>query len=128
MEKAKIRKTKVKSTSAEDLSQLIITAMQDKKANNILSLDLRHIPEAMSDYFIICHAASTTQVRAIVDNVEEEARTKVAIKPYHVEGRSNAEWCLIDFGDIIVHVFQEEKRAFFQLEDLWSDAIFKHYD
>jgi ribosome-associated protein len=128
LEQIKKRAKKAKTSSAEVLNELIISLIQDKKGNNILSLDLRHIPEAIADYFIICHALSTTQVRAITDHIDEEVKKQVGLKPYHLEGRANAEWCLIDFGDVIVHVFQQEKREFYQLEDLWSDAMIKHYD
>lgn len=91
-------------------------------------MDLRHINEAMSDYFIVCDGASTTQTRAIIDNVEEEVKKQLLMKPFHLEGRSNGEWCLLDFGEVIVHVFQTEKREFYQLEDLWSDAHSQHFD
>jgi ribosome-associated protein len=126
LEKSKVRK-KSKTTSATDLKALIIALREDKKGNDIVSLDLREIPEAITDYFIICHAESTTQTRAIIDHLEAEVRNQAAIKPLHIEGRSNGEWCLIDFGDVVVHVFQREKREFYQLEDLWSDAVVEHY-
>lgn len=126
MEKIKLKKTK-KNTSSENLNELVVSLIQDKKGNNILSLDLRNIPEAITDYFVICHCESTTQTRAIVDHLEEEVRKQTLIKPLHVEGRSNGEWCLIDFGDVVVHVFLREKREFYQLEDLWSDAVVERY-
>lgn len=128
MEKIKIKKTTKKTTSAESLNDLIISLIQDKKGKNLISLDLRKIPEAMSDYFIICHGDSTTQVRAITDYLEEEVRKQTGAKPYHLEGRNNAEWCLIDFGNVIVHVFEKEKRDFYQLEDLWSDGILQRFE
>lgn len=127
MEKIKVKKTIKKSTSAEDLNELIVSLIQDKKGHDIVSLDLRKIPEAMSDYFVICHGDSTTQTRAITDYLEEEIRKRTAVKPYHLEGRNNGEWCLIDFGDVIVHVFEKEKREFYQLEDLWSDGVLQRY-
>jgi ribosome-associated protein len=126
LEKVKVKK-KVKTTSAESLNELVVSLIQDKKGNDIVSLDLRNIPEAITDYFVICHAESTVQVRAILDHLEEEVKKQTMMKPFHLEGRSNGEWCLIDFGDVIVHVFQREKREFYQLEDLWSDAVVKHY-
>lgn len=127
MEKGKTKK-KGKATGAEELNELVVSLIQDKKGKDIVSLDLRQIPEAITDYFVICHALSTTQVRAILDYLEEEVRKQTSLKPYHLEGRANGEWCLIDFGDVVVHIFQEEKRAFYQLEDLWSDALVKHYE
>lgn len=126
MEKIKAKK-KTNTTSADTLCDLVVSLIQDKKGNNIVSLDLRKIPEAITDYFIICDGSSTVQVRAILDHLEEEVKKQTSLKPYHVEGRSNGEWCLIDFGDVIVHVFQTEKREFYQLEDLWSDAVVEHY-
>ena len=128
MEKIKVKKTTKKTTSAESLNDLIISLIQDKKGKNLISLDLRKIPEAMSDYFIICHGDSTIQTRAITDYLEEEVRKQTNEKPYHLEGRNNGEWCLIDFGSVIVHVFEKEKREFYQLEDLWSDGILKRYE
>ncbi|MFN8283024.1 MAG: ribosome silencing factor [Chitinophagales bacterium] len=126
LEKLKVRKT-VKKEQTPNLTDLVVSLIQDKKGNGIVSLDLREIPEAITDYFVICHAESNTQVRAITDYVEEEVRKQTSLKAFHVEGRANAEWCLIDFGDVIVHIFQTEKREFYQLEELWNDAKFQHY-
>lgn len=127
MEKIKVKKTTKKTSSAETLNELIISLIQDRKGHDIVSIDLRKIPEAMSDYFVICHGDSTTQTRAITDYLEEEVRKQINAKPFHLEGRNNGEWCLIDFGDVVVHVFEKEKREFYQLEDLWSDGILKRY-
>ncbi|MEN9447212.1 MAG: ribosome-associated protein [Bacteroidota bacterium] len=125
----KIKITKKRQAVAVDsLCNVIIAAIQDKKGNNIACLDLQNIPEAITDFFVVCDANSTVQVRAILDNVEEEVKKQLHVKPFHLEGRSNGEWALLDFGDIVVHVFQTEKREFYQLEDLWSDAGIKHYD
>lgn len=126
LEKIKIKKT-LKSVPKQNLTDLIVTLIQDKKGNNIISLDLRNIPEAITDYFVICHCESGVQVRAITDYLEEEIRNRTNLKPYHVEGRNNAEWCLVDFGEVIVHIFQREKREFYQLEELWNDATLQHY-
>jgi len=122
-----IVKKRAKKIVGDNLVDTIVSLIQDKKGNDIVSLDLRNIPEAITDYFVICHAESTTQVRAITDYLEEEVRKQTLLKPYHVEGRSNGEWCLVDFGDVIVHIFQREKREFYQLEELWSDAVLKQY-
>lgn len=122
MRKVKAKKSSVSAISATELSVLTVDLIQDRKGNSIVSLDLRNIPEAITDYFVVCHANSTTQVRAILDYLEEEVKNRIGIKPIHIEGRSNGEWCLIDFGDVIVHIFLQEKREFYQLEELWSDA------
>ena len=127
MEKIKVKK-RTKNASTDNLNELIVSIIQDKKGTDIVSLDLRKIPEAIADYFVICHGESTTQTRAITDHLEEEVRKQANIKPFHIEGRSNGEWCLLDFGDVVVHIFQREKREFYQLEDLWSDAVIKHYE
>lgn len=124
----KIVKSISSITSGEIVADMIVEFIQDKKGKDIIQLNLTKIPEAVADYFIICHADSTTQVRAIIDYVEHELIEKLDLKNIHVEGRSNGEWALADMGDIVVHVFQTEKREFYQLEDLWSDAGIKIYE
>ena len=100
----------------------IIQAVQEKKAHNIISLDLRKIPEAVADFFIVCEGGSTTQVRAIADSVEEEVRKNCDELPYKHEGRTSMQWVLIDFVNVVVHVMLPESRRFYKLEDMWSDA------
>lgn len=128
MEDLKVLKTAEKNLPLETLAELIVGFIQDKKGKDIVSLNLSAIPEAVADYFIICHADSTTQVRAIVDNVEYEAAQIIGKGRINLEGRSNGEWALADLGDIVVHVFQTEKRAHYMLEELWSDAKIKVYE
>jgi ribosome-associated protein len=107
----------------------IIQAVQEKKAHNIISLDLRKIPEAVADFFIICEGGSTTQVKAIADWVEEEVRKNCEELPYKHEGRTSMQWVLIDFVNVVVHVMLPESRRFYKLEDMWSDApMEKHED
>lgn len=115
-------------TNTDTLAEMIVGFIQDKKGKDIISLNLTNIPEAVADYFIICHADSTTQVRAIVDNVEHELINIVGLNNIHIEGRSNGQWALADIGDIVVHVFQTEAREHYQLEDLWNDATIKIYE
>jgi ribosome-associated protein len=105
----------------------IIQAIQDKKAQNIISLDLRKIPEAVADFFVICEAGSTTQVKAIADSVEEEVRKNCDELPYKHEGRTSMQWVLIDYVNVVVHVMLPENRRFYQLEDMWSDAPQEKY-
>lgn len=114
--------------SDDILAEMIVGFIQDKKGKDIIKLNLTEIPEAVADYFIICHADSTTQVRAIIDNVEHELNQISGINDIHIEGRSNGEWALADIGGIVVHVFQTERREHYQLEDLWSDASIKIYE
>jgi ribosome-associated protein len=100
----------------------IIKAIQEKKGENIISLDLRKIPEAVSDYFIICEAGSTIQVRAIADFIEESVKKQLGENPYRHEGYSALQWVLIDYVNIVVHIMQPETRKFYKLEEMWSDA------
>jgi len=105
----------------------IVSAMQEKKAKNIVSLDLNKIDDSVTKYFVICDATSTTQVDAIYDNVIEEVQKNCDIKPFHREGYNNSEWILIDYFDIVVHIFREDIRRYYKLEDLWADAALKNY-
>jgi ribosome-associated protein len=116
-----------KNEATIELAEMVVELIQDKKGNDIVCLDLTSIPEAVTDYFIICHCESTTQTRAIVDHLEHEIQKRLHIKALHMEGRSTGEWCLADFGEVVVHVFIREKREFYQLEDLWHDAKIKRY-
>jgi ribosome-associated protein len=106
----------------------IIQAVQEKKAHNIISLDLRKIPEAVADFFIVCEGGSTTQVKAIADWVEEEVRKNCEELPYKHEGRTSMQWVLIDFVNVVVHVMLPESRRFYKLEDMWSDAPLENHE
>lgn len=107
--------------------KLILKAIQEKKGENIISLDLRKIPEAVSDFFIICDATSTTQVRAIADFVEETIKKELGENPYRHEGYNALQWVLIDYVNIVVHVMLPGTRKFYRLEEMWSDAISQEY-
>ena len=107
----------------------IISAIHEKKGEDIISLDLRKIPEAVSDFFIICSAGSKIQVRAIADHVEEEVKKVCGEMPYKHEGQQAAQWVLIDYVNVVVHIMQSEPRSFYRLEEMWSDApLLKHTD
>ena len=108
--------------------KLIIKAIQEKKGENLVSLDLRKIPEAISDYFIICDATSTIQVKAIADFVEETVKKETGEIPYHHEGYQAQHWILIDYVNVVVHVMLPEIRKFYRLEEMWSDAVLQEYD
>jgi ribosome-associated protein len=114
--------------STEALNDLIIDSIQDIKGKRILKLDLRKIPDSPADFFIICEGDSTTQVRAIADNVERRVKYEGFLRPATKEGERNARWICIDYYNIVVHVFHRETRSFYELEDLWSDAIFTEYE
>lgn len=109
-------------TRNSKIFKTIIKAIQDKKGENIISLDLRKIPEAVADFFIICQANSNTQLKAIADFVEEEVKAKAGEFPYKHEGRQAQQWILIDYVDVVVHIMLPEPRKFYQLEEMWSDA------
>ena len=116
------RSSVVRLNRNSKIFKTIIQAVQEKKAHNIISLDLRKIPEAVADFFIVCEGGSTTQVRAIADSVEEEVRKNCDELPYKHEGRTSMQWILIDFVNVVVHVMLPESRRFYKLEDMWSDA------
>ena len=104
------------------LFKTIVQAVQEKKAEAIVSLDLRKIPEAVADFFIICEATSSTEVKAIADNVEQKVKELCLELPYRHEGTHAAQWVLVDYVNIVVHIFQPETRKFYRLEEMWSDA------
>jgi len=107
---------------ATSILNQVVAAMQGKKAKDIVSLDLSDIPNAVTQYFAICHGTSKTQVEAIYDNILEKVTKNCGLHPYHREGYENSEWILIDYFDVVVHVFLEETRSFYSLESLWADA------
>lgn len=102
--------------------KIIADAMLEKKGQNVISLDLKNIGTAISDYFIVCNADSTTNVNAIADNVEDRMVEKARRKVLRSQGKENSIWVILDYGDIVVHVFQTQYREFYRLEDLWADA------
>ncbi len=105
-----------------------VHGLQEKKARDIVILDLREMSHAVCDYFIICHGDSTTQVEALADAVETEVREQLGEKPWHREGMENAQWILVDYVDVVVHVFHREAREFYDLEGLWADAPAKQVE
>jgi len=113
---------KEKSDETEVLLESILAGIFEKKGLNVLKIDLRKLENRVTDYFIICHATTGTQVRAISDSVEDTVRKKAGEKPNHIEGLDNCFWVLLDYSNVIVHVFQEEYRNFYSLESLWADA------
>ncbi len=100
----------------------IIRAIQNKKGEKVVSLDLRKIPEASADFFIVCEASSTTQVKAICDEVEFQVKQDCDEMPYKHEGRQALQWVLIDYVNVVVHVMHPDARKFYKLEEMWSDA------
>ena len=111
-----------KSINSEELAAFIIEGIREKKGHDIVRIDLRNIHNAISDFFVICHANSDRQVDAIATSIDETVRKHTGDRPNTIEGRQNAEWVLMDYVDVVVHVFQEKLRHLYALEDLWADA------
>jgi|SRR5215217_9078552 len=119
-------KNKAKNESAY-ISELAIHGIQEKKGNDIVRLDLRNINSSVADYFVICHADSTTQVKAIANSIEEEVFKATQQEPWRKEGLQHGEWILLDYANVVVHVFRTDKREFYGVEELWGDAEVKSY-
>ena len=122
------KKSTVRLTKNSKLIKTIINAIQEKKGENIISLDLRKVNEAVADFFIICEASNQPQVRAIADFVEQGVGEKCDEYPYHHEGMKNSQWILIDYVNVVVHVMLSETRKFYKLEEMWSDAVTNEHD
>ena len=122
LEKRK-KSTVARITRNSKLFKTIIHAMEEKKAERIVSLDLKKIPEAVTDFFIICEATNPIQLKAIADFVEEEVKKKCGENPYKHEGRQGEQWILIDYVNVVVHVMLPETRKFYKLEEMWNDAV-----
>jgi len=119
-------KKKIKEEA--DITEVIIEGILDKKGEKVVSIDFSNIHNAIFKGFIICHGNSSVHVETIADSVEEYVRKKSGRKPWHKEGQMNAEWILLDYVDMVVHIFQEKFRDFYQLENLWADADIKYID
>ena len=110
------------ATGADRLVDALVRGIQEVKGRDIVHLDLREVPNAVCDHFIVCHGDSSTQVDAITRSVEEFALKLAKEKPWHTEGERNSEWVLLDFVNVVVHIFHRDKRGYYALEDLWGDA------
>jgi ribosome-associated protein len=123
---------KVKSanrlTHRSKIIKTIIAAIQEKKGENIVSLDLRKINEAVADFFIICEAGNQPQIKAIAENIEDRVRIHCDEDPYHHEGFQSLQWVLVDYVNVVVHVMLTENRKFYKLEEMWSDAMAEKHD
>jgi ribosome-associated protein len=114
--------------NSEALTNLIVDCIQDIKGKNIVKLDLREIDDSPTDFFIICDGESTTQIRAIAKNIRERVKDEIGLLPSLIEGQEASKWVLVDYFNIVVHVFYPETREFYELEDLWSDAIVTEFE
>lgn len=109
--------------SAENLSKYIVKGIQEKKGTNIVILNLKDVGNAIADYFIICTGTSDTQIDAISESIDKEVSDAVEEHPWHKEGFQNKEWILLDYVNVVVHIFRNDVRSFYGLEELWGDAV-----
>jgi ribosome-associated protein len=121
-------KEKQVDLSSKDLSSLVISGMLEKKATDIILLDLRKLNNTITDFFVICSGNSDTQIDAIATSIDAEVYKSSGQSPWHKEGLQNKEWILLDFVNVVAHVFNSEKRAFFDIESLWGDAEITNID
>ena len=121
-------KKKSRQAESELLVEEIVKGLQEKKGKGIVSLDLRDIPNAVTDFYVVCSGDSNTHVNALANSVEDEVRKALKDKPWHVEGTSNAEWVLLDYVNVVLHVFQRSARDHYNIEGLWADAVVKEYE
>lgn len=111
-----------------DLNDLIINSIADIKGKHIVKMDLRSLEDTPADFFIICEGDSSTQVKAIADNIHKRLKQEIGVLPLHVEGKQGGRWICVDYFTTVVHVFYPETRVFYALEELWSDAFVTEYD
>lgn len=112
----------VKDIDSQVLCDAIVEGMQENKAKDIVVLDLRDVPNAVTDFFVICSGESFVQVDGIANSVTRHTRKELKERPWHQEGKGNAEWILLDYVSVVGHIFYKEARQFYDLEDLWADA------
>ena len=117
-----------KKNDSEKIAENIVKGIQEKKGYDIVKLDLRNIPNAVTDIFVICHGTSKPQLVSIFESIEETVKKNLGIDPWHKEGFQNTEWILLDYVDVVVHIFQENSRSFYKLEELWADAEIEHIE
>ena len=113
---------KKKDLNSEKLSKAIVLGMQEKKGFDIVVMDLRKVKNAVADFFVICSGSSDKQLDAISESIDEFVFKKMKENPWHTEGKNNKEWMLLDYINVVAHVFKKEKRNFYALEKLWGDA------
>ena len=113
---------KKRESGTDLLLENVARGIFEKKGHDVLKIDLRSLENRITDYFVICHGSSVTQVDSLCDSVEDAVRSGTGEKPWHVEGLENCFWVLMDYGDVVVHIFLEEYRQFYNLESLWADA------
>ncbi len=112
----------------DKLIETIVSAIEDKKGKNIVSLDLSKFDGAICSHFVVCNADSTTQVGAIAAGIEEKVQETLGEKVWRIEGQQSALWIAMDYVDVVVHIFQTDLRSFYKLEELWADAPMTKYE
>lgn len=112
----------------KEFVEKIVACIHDKKGKDVVSIDMRKVGHGIADFFIICHADNNKQVDAIAYNVIDKIKEEIKISPWHKEGFENSNWVLLDYANVIVHVFLRDQREFFNLEDLWADGEFVNYE
>lgn len=115
------------SKESQILARMAVQGMQEKNGHDIVLMDLRELHHTVSDYFVVCHGNSTVQVAAIAQSVEEEVYKSLKQEAWRKEGTGNNEWILLDFVDVVVHIFHKDKRYFYGIEELWADAETKNF-
>jgi len=113
---------KKKGVDAEKLSEAIVKGMLEKKASDIVVMDLRQVKNAVADFFVICSGSSDKQLEAISESIDEQVFKIVKEKPWHMEGKNNKEWMILDYISVVSHIFRKDRRQFYALEKLWGDA------
>jgi len=113
---------------SDALVKAIIEAIKEHKGKEVVSLDLMEIETAVCDYFVICHGTSNTHISSLAENVRKDVVRNTEEKPWHIEGENNKEWVLLDYFDVVVHIFNKEKRNFYKLENLWADANIQYVE
>lgn len=107
----------------EEIVSKVIEALEDNKAHQIVKIDLRKIENCFCSFFVICHGTSGTHIAGLTDAVEEKLREELDEKPFHIEGSNASRWTVLDYGDVVVHVFDKELRDYYQIEEFWGDGI-----
>jgi len=121
------RKSKTQENTINLLGS-IVEGLHKKKAKDVVSIDMTEIENSICKYFVICHGDSNTQVEALADSVLDTVREDTGEKAWHKEGLENATWVLLDYSDVVVHIFQKQYRDLYKLEELWADGKLKHYE
>jgi ribosome-associated protein len=119
---------KKKGSDSEKLSNAIVKGMQEKKASEIIVMDLREVKNAVADFFVICSGNSDKQIEAISESIDEDVYKALKEKPWHMEGKSNKEWMILDYISVVAHIFRKDRRQFYALDKLWGDAQITEFE